>query len=299
MSSPSSSNNNNNNGLSIAQKYQLSPFLIDATAGLCGGTALVYASQPFDTVKVKLQAFPEVYNRSMITCFRKTLANEGIRKGLYRGSVPAIGVNALENMVLFACYEQFTKVFKPKKLHEQALLGSASAVFSSLVVCPTELIKIRMQAAYELNNKNESTAQLLKKIFYEKKIPGLGYFQGLTSCWYRECPGYFFFFYGKETANQFLKNNYGNKATPELIAITSGTLAGICFWSAMLPFDNVKTNYQVMARKDASIIKMFIQTAKINPKSFYNGFWATIIRSIPANIALFYVYDKVREILTT
>lgn len=39
-----------------------------------------------------------------MTCLRQTYLVEGIKGGLYRGTLPAIAVNGLENMVLFVAY---------------------------------------------------------------------------------------------------------------------------------------------------------------------------------------------------
>lgn len=68
---------------------------------LPGGVALVYVSQPLDTVKVKLQTFPSAY-KNMIDCTVKTFQRDGIARGLYAGSVPAVAANVAENSVLFA-----------------------------------------------------------------------------------------------------------------------------------------------------------------------------------------------------
>jgi solute carrier family 25 ornithine transporter 2/15 len=45
---------------------------------------MVYVSQPLDTVKVKMQAFPKLYT-SMINCFVTTFKRDGITRGLYAG----------------------------------------------------------------------------------------------------------------------------------------------------------------------------------------------------------------------
>ncbi len=37
---------------------------------------------------------------------------------------------------------------------ENALAGSAAAFFASLVLCPTELVKCRLQSAREISNKS-------------------------------------------------------------------------------------------------------------------------------------------------
>lgn len=67
-----------------------------------GGVALVYVSQPLDTVKVKMQTFPKIYSKGMFSCFLDTLRNDGFIRGLYAGTTPAIVANVAENSVLFA-----------------------------------------------------------------------------------------------------------------------------------------------------------------------------------------------------
>jgi len=66
-----------------------------------GGVALVYTAQPLDTVKVKMQTFPELYG-GMVDCVIKTFKRDGIARGLYAGSIPAVVANVAENSVLFA-----------------------------------------------------------------------------------------------------------------------------------------------------------------------------------------------------
>lgn len=68
-----------------------------------GAVALVYVGQPLDTVKVKLQTFPHMYS-NMLDCMRQTIRYEGVFRGLYAGTVPALVANCAENSVLFAAY---------------------------------------------------------------------------------------------------------------------------------------------------------------------------------------------------
>lgn len=73
-----------------------------------GGVALVYVSQPLDTVKVKMQTFPNMYT-GMMDCLGQTFRKDGFVRGLYAGTMPAIVANVAENSVLFAgeCYFVF------------------------------------------------------------------------------------------------------------------------------------------------------------------------------------------------
>lgn len=61
----------------------------------------MYVSQPLDTVKVKMQTFPKIY-KGMLNCLMVTFKKDGIVRGLYAGTTPAIVANVAENSVLFA-----------------------------------------------------------------------------------------------------------------------------------------------------------------------------------------------------
>jgi len=74
-----------------------------------GGVASVYTGQPLDTVKVKMQTFPTLY-KGMVHCCKETWVKEGIIKGFYAGTTPALVANMAENSVLFAGYGACQKV---------------------------------------------------------------------------------------------------------------------------------------------------------------------------------------------
>ena len=74
-----------------------------------GGIACVYVGQPLDTVKVKVQTFPHLY-KNAFDCFVKTFREEGISRGLYSGTIPALIANVAENSILFMAYGQCQKV---------------------------------------------------------------------------------------------------------------------------------------------------------------------------------------------
>ena len=107
---------------------------------------------------------------------------------------------------------------------EISLLGNATAgflaaFFSSFTLCPTELIKCKLQAMHEMKQaKRISPYQLTKQILKTEGIKGmfrglvptfarflfenfLGFDSELWKC-YREMPGYFFFFGGYEMTRE-------------------------------------------------------------------------------------------------
>lgn len=50
-----------------------------------------------------MQTFPSMY-KGMTNCFLQTLKADGIMRGLYAGTIPALVANVAENSVLFAAY---------------------------------------------------------------------------------------------------------------------------------------------------------------------------------------------------
>lgn len=188
---------------------------IDLMGGTMGGTACVYVGQPLDTVKVKMQTFPSLYT-GMVDCFARTLSRDGVR-GLYAGTVPALAANIAENSVLFACYGLCQKAVAygigARRVEDLSSLSNATAgffaaFFSSLSLCPTELIKCRLQAMREVaiseNREPERIGpwRLTRQILRAEGVAGL--FRGLTSTFAREMPGYFFFFGGYEASRTLL-----------------------------------------------------------------------------------------------
>ena len=158
-----------------------------------------------------MQAFPELYP-STVQCFMKTLRQDGVVRGLYAGTVPALTANIAENSVLFCAYglcQQFIQKLVVKDnvndltALENASAGFFAAFFSSLTLCPTELVKCRLQALRESSqNSGTSAFQLTRNIWRQEGFRG--FFTGLTPTFVREMPGYFFFFGGYELTRSWL-----------------------------------------------------------------------------------------------
>ncbi|XP_075040559.1 mitochondrial ornithine transporter 1-like isoform X1 [Mixophyes fleayi] len=193
--------------------------LINMTSGAMGGLACVVSGQPFDTAKVKMQTFPFMY-RGFLDCTVRTYHTEGLR-GLYHGTIPALVANMAENAVLFACYGfcqnlvshtlgmQDTSQLRD---YHKATAGSLASIFSSLVLCPTELVKCRMQTQHEMRisghkdmPRKSTPWSIVCDILKSEGVFGL--FRGLSSTWLREIPGYFFFFGGYELSSSILNRS--------------------------------------------------------------------------------------------
>lgn len=183
------------------------------SCNILGGIATVYVGQPLDTVKVKMQTFPSMYTNTL-NCFMNTLKTDGIYKGLYAGTVPALAANIVENSILFCCYGFCQKIMvlttHGESIDQLSIVSNATAgflasFFSSVAITPTELIKCKLQAMHEFRKQEllagrhieaVGPAKLTSQIFKQNGIFGL--FRGLVPTLAREMPGYFFFFGGYE-----------------------------------------------------------------------------------------------------
>ncbi|KAK1138189.1 hypothetical protein AOXY_G37991 [Acipenser oxyrinchus oxyrinchus] len=223
--------------------------VIDLSAGAIGGTACVLSGQPFDTAKVKMQTFPTMY-KGFVNCFIST----------YKQVV-----------------RNLAGIDSETKLSDvgNAVAGSFASVFSSLVLCPTELVKCRLQAMHEMEvsgkiAKGQNTVWSVVKGVLRSGGP-LGMYQGLTSTLVREVPGYFFFFGGYEFSRSVFASGGKSKDDLGVLAVVfSGGFGGACLWLSVYPIDCVKSRIQVlsMAGKQAGFLKTFTSIVKYEGRLF-------------------------------
>ncbi|ELW54096.1 Mitochondrial ornithine transporter 2 [Tupaia chinensis] len=284
---------------------------IDLTAGAAAGTACVLTGQPFDTIKVKMQTFPGLY-KGLTDCFLKTYTQVGFR-GLYKGTGPALIAHVSQNSVLFMCYgfcQQFVRavvgVDKQAKLSDlqTATAGSLASAFAALVLCPTELVKCRLQTMHELEMsgkiaKSHKTIWSVVTSVLRKDGP-LGFYYGLSSTLLQEVPGYFFFFGGYELSRSFFASGQSKDELGPVPLMVSGGIAGICLWLVVFPVDCIKSRIQVLSMygKQAGFISTLLSVVRNEGiGALYSGLKATMIRAVPANGALFLAYEHSRKMM--
>ncbi|XP_034973610.1 mitochondrial ornithine transporter 1-like [Zootoca vivipara] len=284
---------------------------IDLMAGAAGGTARVITGQPFDTVKVKMQTFPAMY-RGFVDCFVKIYKQVGFR-GFYEGTTPALVANIAENSVLFMCYgfcqsvvRSIAGLDRKAKLSDlqNAAAGSFASAFATLVLCPTELVKCRLQAMHEMQLSGEvvrgrNTVWSVVRDVLKKDGP-LGFYRGGSSTLLREIPGYFLFFGGYELSRTFFAFGRPKEELGPVALMISGGFGGMCLWVAVYPIDCIKTRIQVlsMTGKQAGFMVTFASVLrKEGIFALYSGLKPTMIRAFPANGALFLAYEYSRKLM--
>lgn len=277
---------------------------IDFIAGAVGAIASVYIGQPLDTLKVKMQTFPALYPTLPI-CFTRTIRNEGVVRGLYAGVVPSLAANVAENAILFASYgacqklvARTTGVSRVEDLgvFANGVSGFLAAFWSSLALCPTELVKCRLQTMRESHaaSTHTGTFDVIRDIIKREGVSGLYRGLGATLC--REMPGYFFFFFAYEWSRELLtpagksKDEIGSVRT-----IVSGGVAGAALWTAMFPVDVAKSRIQVIG-VNTPMLRLIKQIyVKEGVAALYNGLGPTVLRTFPATGALFFTYEYAKK----
>ncbi|XP_018497762.1 mitochondrial ornithine transporter 1 [Galendromus occidentalis] len=277
---------------------------ISLAAGTAGGTANVVVGQPLDTVKVKMQAYPELYP-STLQCFSKTLRQDGVVRGLYAGTLPALAANIAENSVLFCAYglcqklvQQVSGVNKINDLTplQNATAGFFAAFFSSLTLCPTELVKCRLQALRETSQCSGTSAfQLTGDIWRQEGLRG--FFRGLTPTFVREMPGYFFFFGGYELSRSLLAPpNVAKDDIGPIKTIIAGGIGGTCLWVSIFPADVIKSRMQISRKSKQSALNVLREIIRHEGVlALYNGLLPTVLRTFPASGALFLAVEYTRK----
>lgn len=233
-----------------------------------------------------------------------TLKNEGFFRGLYAGTTPSIAANAAENAVLFCAYGYCKQAVssvtgrhgKDMTVLDKASSGFFAAFFSSFALCPTELIKCKLQALRETNSKPITATALTMNIIRKEGIRGL--YNGLTSTIAREMPGYFAFFFGVEGTKQALvKYSPIKDESHPLVPLLAGGMGGICLWMTIFPFDLIKSRIQVENSK-LGLPTMFVKILKEEGfRTLYRGLGPTLVRTFPATAALLFTIEKTRLFL--
>lgn len=275
----------------------------NTASGVIGGISCVYAGQPFDTVKVRLQTQSKSspHYSGPLDCLKKTITQGGYR-ALYKGSSPALASVVTENAVLFTAHNMIKDVFKTFNadptaeltLGQEALAGGFAGFFSSTAITPAEVIKCRLQIQDRLSSSGVANTPLrysgpfdaVVKIARTEGLKGL--FAGLPSVWMRDIP-FNFVFLGSYEAFCSAASWKFNKSRDELGAaelFVCGGLAGVSGWSIVFPMDVVKSKMQTSLTSGSAlqVIRHTLKTEGV--RAFYQGWSAAVLRAFPANAAL-------------
>lgn len=276
-------------------------------AGGVGGVCAVLVGHPFDLVKVRLQTAEKGVYSGALDVVRKTVAREGMFRGLYAGvSAPLVGVTPMF-AVSFWGYDMGKKLVEaattvPVKnntpqytLGQISAAGFFSAIPMTLITAPFERVKIilQIQGQKQLGpgEKPQYSGGLdvVRQLYKEGGIRSV--FRGSAMTLARDGPGSAAYF----ATYEYIKRNLSPKdaegnATGALslpAVITAGGAAGVAMWIPVFPVDTIKSRLQSAAGSPSISGTIREVYGKGGIKAFFPGFGPALARAVPANAATF------------
>ncbi|GAV54345.1 hypothetical protein ZYGR_0AL00770 [Zygosaccharomyces rouxii] len=260
------------------------------TAGAVGGVFAVVTGHPFDLLKVRCQSGQA---SSMVHAVKDILHESrgsliASVRGFYRGVIPPLlGVTPIF-AVSFWGYDLGKKIVaygqplsqQPLSTFQLATAGFISAIPTTLVMAPTERVKVVLQTT-----EGYTFGSAAKKLVREGGIQSL--FRGSLATLARDGPGSALYFAAYEATKKALA-----KPGEEEFSVTktciAGGMAGVAMWTGVFPIDTVKTKLQ--AGKERTSFKSAVKQIYVTRgglKGFFPGLGPALLRSFPANAATF------------
>lgn len=242
------------------------------------------SGHPLDTIKVHIQSASANAKVGIFSCTRDIIKTFG-PMGLYRGVLSPLSSTPLINATVFAGESFCSRLIKNdlNPVISTFMSGFCAGAFQTVVLCPTDVVKLKMQ----LTNTNLNTISLTKHIIETSGIKSLFRGFGITLC--RDAPAYGVYFSSFEYfTSKYLDFNVDPSCGYNLLVnFVSGGLAGILCWIVTYPLDIVKTRFQNITNYTsyATVTRELYRESGL--KGFFRGMNSTIIRY---NLILSYIF---------
>lgn len=267
----------------------LSDAWVDFVAGWCSGGAGVLACQPVDTLLTRWQAglvAPATTVRHATTAFATTA---GVT-ALWRGASPMIGAVPLQNALLMGGYgvgQAYSERHAPDYRRTAIFCGGLTGgILQSFLMSPVEGIKVAQQCA----------GQSLRGAIYRTRA----WQRGLGATLLRDGIPHGVWFVAYEECKVGLQVVTGrNDDDPLVVPLLAGAGAATVAWAVGYPADLIKTRIQAdPSNQHLTIMRTVnILRAEANGSwlALYRGFGLKLVRSIPASMIGFTVYEGVKR----
>ncbi|KAM7216180.1 hypothetical protein V8F06_008397 [Rhypophila decipiens] len=237
------------------------PYLHTMLAGGLGGTCGDMLMHSLDTVKTRQQGDPHIppkytsLGSSYYTIFRQ----EGIRRGLYGGWLPALMGSFPGTVLFFGSYE-FSKRHMLDYGVQPHLAYLASGFIgdlaASIVYVPSEVLKTRLQLQGRHNNpyfasgyNYRGTRDAVRTIVRNEGFSALFYGYGATL--YRDLPFSALQFMFYEQGQSWARQWQGSRDIGWQLELLTGAAAGGLAGTMTCPLDVVKTRLQTQLHPEA------------------------------------------------
>ena len=224
-------------------------------------------------------------------------------------AAPLLGMAAI-NAVVFGVQGNMMKYLQPgselPKIRNSCISGAVAGFIQTFILCPVELIKLRMQfqknptylfgtePADNTKKVYANPVDAVKKIYRKHGFQGLN--RGLVATLWREVPAFTVYFASYDLICQWMIRRQGGVSLDDLSPFSlcmAGGLGGIACWIATYPVDVVKSRIQVDGMVEETKYNGMIDCFRKSYKEkkdfrvFFKGFNSTIIRAFPVNAATF------------
>jgi len=293
-----------------------------AFAGAAAGIAGTCFGHPWDLIKVRMQARSEY--KGVCDCLVQTVRSDG-PQGLFRGIGPPLWGSSILNMVTLSSYNYFNELqIDNKRQHSRtatkteadlrltqfnyALSGVGVGLSCSPLVCPIEVVKVRMQLdrgvkgvvngvpTNDLIRRHKNSWSCFQSILRTEGFSAL--YRGFYFTTLRDVSYSTVFFVIYEPMKQFIHKQISSTTSPNFspipIILSSG-LAGAVSWTVVLPLDCAKTLIQQPMEEGKKISKWEIlktHYSKFGTHGFYSGWFAVVSRAFVVSAIRFLVYES-------
>ncbi|KAA8649600.1 carnitine:acyl carnitine antiporter [Aspergillus tanneri] len=261
-------------------------------AGAAGGVCAVVVGHPFDLVKVRLQTAEKGVYSGAIDVVKRTVAREGLARGLYAGvSAPLVGVTPMF-AVSFWGYDLGKTLYT---IGQISAAGFFSAIPMTLITAPFERVKVLLQIQGQnppppgQKPKYSGGVDVVRQLYKEGGIRSV--FRGSAMTLARDGPGSACYFAAYEYIKRTLtpKDANGN-VTGELsmpAVLAAGGAAGVAMWIPVFPVDTIKSRLQSAEGRPTIGGTIRSVYASGGLRAFFPGFGPALARAVPANAATF------------
>eukprot|EP00088_Acartia_fossae_P010687 TRINITY_DN15344_c0_g1_i2.p1 TRINITY_DN15344_c0_g1~~TRINITY_DN15344_c0_g1_i2.p1 ORF type:complete len:313 (+),score=50.30 TRINITY_DN15344_c0_g1_i2:249-1187(+) len=273
------------------------------TAGVAACVADLFTF-PLDTTKVRLQIQGEGGQNNKSSGVLRTLFNIGRYEGpkaLYSGIVPGLQRQMAFSAIRIGGYETVRELYQDlsgaktgfQMLGIRIAAGITTGTLAILCAQPTDVVKVRMQAAGG-KGQYKGVFDAYASIAREEGFKS-GLYRGTGPNIARNC-----IINVGETVVYDVAKDYlisSNFMTDGIHChLSSAVIAGITATLLASPVDVIKTRYMNSPRgKYSGVLQCVVSTArKEGPLAFYKGFTASCMRLVSWNIVLWLTWEQIK-----
>ncbi|KAG5925542.1 hypothetical protein E4U53_003273 [Claviceps sorghi] len=237
------------------------PYLHSMIAGGIGGSTGDLLMHSLDTVKTRQQGDPNTPSKytSLGRSYYTILRQEGIRRGLYGGWIPALGGSFPGTVLFFGTYEWSKRFLIDHGLQQHLAYltaGFLGDLAASIVYVPSEVLKTRLQLQGRYNNPHfesgynyRGTVDAARTIVRTEGAAAL--FHGYKATLYRDLPFSALQFMFWEQFHAWARVYKQSREIGVPLELLTGASAGGLAGVITCPLDVVKTRLQTQVNPPA------------------------------------------------